>query len=72
MSVPGDHSPEFAPLPEPSIETVAAPLSLVLLDVLQKKQVVRAANALLRFVDRRLSRQRREGANRRRRPLGRP
>jgi amidohydrolase len=37
MSVPGNHSPEFAPVPEPSIKTGAEAMSLVLLDVLQKK-----------------------------------
>jgi hippurate hydrolase len=35
--VPGNHSPEFAPVPEPSIRTGAEAMSLVLLDVLQKK-----------------------------------
>jgi hippurate hydrolase len=35
--VPGNHSPEFAPVPEPSIRTGAEATSLVLLDVLQKK-----------------------------------
>jgi hippurate hydrolase len=35
--VPGNHSPEFAPIPEPSIRTGAEAMSLVLLDVLQKK-----------------------------------
>jgi amidohydrolase len=37
ISVPGNHSPEFAPVPEPSIKTGAEAMSLVLLDVLQKK-----------------------------------
>ena len=35
--VPGNHSPEFAPVPEPSIRTGAEAMSLVVLDVLQKK-----------------------------------
>ena len=35
--VPGNHSPEFAPVPEPSIRTGAQAMSLVVLDVLQKK-----------------------------------
>ncbi|HEY4169013.1 MAG TPA: amidohydrolase [Reyranella sp.] len=35
--VPGNHSPLFAPVPEPSIRTGAEAMSLVLLDVLQKK-----------------------------------
>ena len=35
--VPGNHSPEFAPVPEPSIRTGAEAMSLVLLDMLQKK-----------------------------------
>ena len=35
--IPGNHSPEFAPIPEPSIRTGAEAMSLVLLDVLQKK-----------------------------------
>lgn len=35
--VPGNHSLLFAPVPEPSIRTSAAAMSLVLLDVLQKK-----------------------------------
>jgi amidohydrolase len=35
--IPGNHSPEFAPVPEPSIRTGAEAMSLVLLDVLQKK-----------------------------------
>jgi hippurate hydrolase len=35
--VPGNHSPEFAPIPEPSIRTGAEAMSLLLLDVLQKK-----------------------------------
>lgn len=35
--VPGNHSPLFAPVPEPSIKTGAEAMSLVLLDVLQKK-----------------------------------
>ncbi|HTE37111.1 MAG TPA: hypothetical protein VK630_11250 [Reyranella sp.] len=36
-AVPGNHSPEFAPVPEPSIRTGAEAMSLVVLDVLQKK-----------------------------------
>ncbi|MFI5033396.1 MAG: amidohydrolase [Reyranellales bacterium] len=35
--VPGNHTPLFAPVPEPSIRTGAEAMSLVLLDVLQKK-----------------------------------
>ena len=35
--VAGNHSPLFAPVPEPSIRTGAEAMSLVLLDVLQKK-----------------------------------
>jgi amidohydrolase len=35
--VPGNHSPEFAPVPEPTIRTGTEAMSLVLLDVLQKK-----------------------------------
>lgn len=35
--VPGNHSPEFAPVPEPSIRTGAEAMSLVVLDILQKK-----------------------------------
>lgn len=35
--IPGNHSPEFAPIPEPTIRTGAEAMSLVLLDVLQKK-----------------------------------
>jgi hippurate hydrolase len=35
--VPGNHSPEFAPVPEPSIRTGAEAMSLVVLEVLQKK-----------------------------------
>jgi amidohydrolase len=35
--VPGNHSPEFAPVPEPSIRTGVQAMSLVVLDVLQKK-----------------------------------
>jgi len=35
--IPGNHSPEFAPVPEPSIRTGAEAMSLVLLDVLQKR-----------------------------------
>jgi len=35
--VPSNHSPEFAPVPEPSIRTGTAAMSLVLLDVLKKK-----------------------------------
>ncbi len=37
MPVPGKHSPLFAPVPGPSIKTGAEAMSLVLLDVLQKK-----------------------------------
>ena len=37
MSVPGNHSPEFAPVPEPAIRTGVQAMSLVLLDVLAKK-----------------------------------
>jgi amidohydrolase len=36
-AVPGNHSPEFAPVPEPTIRTGTEAMSLVLLDVLQKK-----------------------------------
>jgi hippurate hydrolase len=35
--LPGNHSPEFAPVPEPTIRTGVEAMSLVLLDVLQKK-----------------------------------
>jgi amidohydrolase len=35
--LPGNHSPEFAPVPEPTIRTGTEAMSLVLLDVLQKK-----------------------------------
>jgi amidohydrolase len=35
--VPGNHSPEFAPVPEPSIRTGTEAMSLVLLDALRKK-----------------------------------
>lgn len=35
--VPGNHSPQFAPVPEPTIRTGVEAMSLVLLDVLQKK-----------------------------------
>jgi hippurate hydrolase len=35
--VPGNHSPEFAPVPEPSIRTGAEAMTLVVLDILQKK-----------------------------------
>ena len=35
--VPGNHSPLFAPVPEPTIRTGAEAMSLVLLDVLQRK-----------------------------------
>jgi hippurate hydrolase len=35
--VPGNHSPEFAPVPEPTIRSGAQAMSLVVLDVLQKK-----------------------------------
>jgi hippurate hydrolase len=34
--VPGNHSPEFAPVPEPSIRTGTEAMSLVLLDALKK------------------------------------
>jgi hippurate hydrolase len=37
VPVPGNHSPEFAPVPEPTIRTGAEAMSLVLLDVLQKR-----------------------------------
>ncbi len=36
-AVPGNHSPEFAPVPEPTIRTGVQAMSLVVLDVLQKK-----------------------------------
>jgi amidohydrolase len=36
-AVPGNHSPEFAPVPEPSIRTGAEAMTLVVLEVLQKK-----------------------------------
>jgi hippurate hydrolase len=36
-AVPGNHSPEFAPVPEPSIRTGAEAMALVVLDILQKK-----------------------------------
>lgn len=36
-AVPGNHSPEFAPVPEPSIRTGAEAMTLVVLDVLQRK-----------------------------------
>ena len=36
-ALPGNHSPEFAPVPEPTIRTGVQAMSLVLLDVLQKK-----------------------------------
>jgi metal-dependent amidase/aminoacylase/carboxypeptidase family protein len=36
-AVPGNHSPEFAPVPEPTIRTGVRAMSLVVLDVLQKK-----------------------------------
>jgi amidohydrolase len=36
-SVPGNHSPEFAPVPEPSIRTGVEAMSLVLLDRMAKK-----------------------------------
>jgi len=36
-AVPGNHSPEFAPVPEPTIRTGAEAMSLVVLDILQKK-----------------------------------
>ena len=36
-ALPGNHSPEFAPVPEPSIRTGAEAMSLVVLDILQKK-----------------------------------
>jgi hippurate hydrolase len=35
--LPGNHSPEFAPVPEPTIRTGTQAMSLVLLDALQKK-----------------------------------
>ena len=35
--LPGNHSPEFAPVPEPTIRTGTVAMSLVLLAVLQKK-----------------------------------
>ena len=35
--VAGNHSPEFAPVPEPSIRTGAEAMSLVVLDALAKK-----------------------------------
>jgi len=35
--VPGNHSPEFAPVPEPTIRSGVQAMSLVVLDVLQKK-----------------------------------
>jgi hippurate hydrolase len=35
--VPGNHSPEFAPVPKPTIRTGVEAMSLVLLDILQKK-----------------------------------
>jgi hypothetical protein len=35
--LPGNHSPEFAPVPEPTIRMGTQAMSLVLLDVLQKK-----------------------------------
>jgi hippurate hydrolase len=35
--MPGNHSPEFAPIPEPTIRTGTEAMSLVLLDVLQKR-----------------------------------
>ena len=37
IPVAGNHSPEFAPVPEPSIRTGTAAMSLVLLDALKKK-----------------------------------
>lgn len=37
IQVPANHSPEFAPIPEPTIRTGVQAMSLVLLDVLQKK-----------------------------------
>ncbi|MCW5737607.1 MAG: amidohydrolase [Enhydrobacter sp.] len=36
-AVPGNHSPEFAPVPEPSIRTGAEAMTLLVLDALQKK-----------------------------------
>jgi hippurate hydrolase len=36
-SVPGNHSPNFAPVPEPTIRAGALAMSLVVLDALQKK-----------------------------------
>ncbi len=35
--VPGNHSPEFAPVPVPTIRTGVEAMSLILLDELQKK-----------------------------------
>jgi hypothetical protein len=35
--LPGNHSPEFAPVPEPTIRTGTQAMSLILLDVFQKK-----------------------------------
>src|SRR5690606_28851700 len=32
-AVPGNHSPEFAPVPEPTIRTAAEAMSLVVLDI---------------------------------------
>ncbi|MFO1157778.1 MAG: amidohydrolase [Reyranellaceae bacterium] len=37
IAVPGNHSPEFAPVPEPTIRAGVQAMALVLLDVLQKK-----------------------------------
>ncbi len=37
IPVPGNHSPEFAPVPEPTIRTGVQAMTLVVLEVLQKK-----------------------------------
>ncbi|MBV8411490.1 MAG: amidohydrolase [Alphaproteobacteria bacterium] len=37
ISLPGNHSPRFAPVPEPTIRAGALAMSLVVLDALQKK-----------------------------------
>jgi len=37
IPVPGNHSPEFAPIPEPTIRTGVQAMALVVLEVLQKK-----------------------------------
>ncbi|MBV8187502.1 MAG: amidohydrolase, partial [Alphaproteobacteria bacterium] len=36
-SLPGNHSPRFAPVPEPTIRAGALAMSLVVLDALKKK-----------------------------------